>query len=333
MKAKKIISLILTGALLVSAAFSLTACSDKSPAGTASSTAGKDKYTIGIVQLVEHDALDAATKGFQDALKELLGDKVTFDYKNAQNDSPTCATIVNNFVSNKVDLIMANATAALQAAQAGTNEIPVLGTSITDYATALGMTNWNGKTGTNISGTSDLAPLDKQADMLHELFPNVKKVGLMYCSAEANSLYQIDTIQPKLEALGYTCTRYSFSDSNDIATVAQNACKEEVIYIPTDNTAANNTQLVNNVFQPANIPVVTGEQGICKGCGIATLSIDYYDIGYQTGKMAYEILVDGKKPGDMEIRTSTTTKKMYNANLCSALKIKVPSDYEAIPAE
>ncbi len=327
MKAKKLISLILTIALLVTTAFSMSACSNKDK------TTSKDSYTIGIVQTLEHDALDAATKGFQDALKERLGSKVTFDYKNAQNDSPTCATIVNNFVSNKVDLILANATSALQAAQSGTSTIPVLGTSITDYATALGMSDWTGKTGTNISGTSDLAPLDKQADMLHELFPNAKKVGLLYCSAESNSLYQIDTIQPKLEAYGYTCTRYSFSDSNDITSVAQNACKEEVIYIPTDNTAANNTELINNVFSPAGIPVIAGEKGICKGCGVATLSIDYYDIGYETGKMAYEILVDGKNPGDMEVRSASNTKKMYNVDLCKALNITVPDDYEAIPAE
>ena len=163
-------------------------------------------YSIGICQLVQHPALDAATQGFQDALNELLPGQVTFDVQNASGDSAVCTTIVNTFISNSVDLIMANATPALQAAQAGTGDIPILGTSVTDYATALDMSDWTGTTGINISGTSDLAPLDQQAAMLQELFPDAKEVGLLYCSAEANSVYQIEVITGYLTEMGYNCT-------------------------------------------------------------------------------------------------------------------------------
>lgn len=293
-------------------------------------------YKVGIVQLMQHEALDAATQGFQDKLKELVeadGGSVDFDPQNASGDSANCATIVNGFVSSGVDLIMANATAALQAAQAATADIPVLGTSISDYGTALGMTDWTGKTGTNISGTTDLAPLDGQAEMLQELFPDAKNVGLLYCSAEPNSAYQINIIKPILEGMGYTCTEYAFTDTNDVASVAQNAASSsDVIYIPTDNTAASCTEAIANVVLPAKVPVVAGEQGICSGCGVATLSIDYYELGQITGEMAYDILVNGSNPGDMEVQPAPNFTKMYNAANCEALGITVPDDYTAIAA-
>lgn len=265
-----------------------TAGTDATTAGadaaTAAQTADKDSYVVGICQLVQHVALDAATEGFKDALKEEFGDKVTFQEQNAQNDSNTCATIINGFVSSGVDLILANATPALQAAQAGTNTIPVLGTSVTEYGVALGIEGFTGTVGGNISGTSDLAPLDGQADMIKELFPDAKKVGLVYCSAEANSQYQVDTIKGYLEKLGYTCEYYAFSDSNDLSAVATKAVSEsDVIYVPTDNTVASNAEILNNICLPAGVPVVAGEEGICSGCGVATLSISYYDLGVATG--------------------------------------------------
>lgn len=290
-----------------------------------------DTYNVGICQLVQHDALDAATQGFQDALTEKLGDKVSFDLQNASGDSPTCATIVNQFVSNNVDLILANATAPLQAAAAATNEIPILGTSITDYATALQIDSWTGTTGVNISGTSDCAPLTEQADMLHELFPDAKTIGMLYCSAEPNSAYQVGVVKGALEGMGYTCKEYTFADSNDIASVATSATSEcDVIYIPTDNSAASATEVINNVCLPAGIPIIAGEEGICKGCGVATLSISYYDIGYQTGLMAYEILVNGADVSTMEIQFAPNVTKKYNADLCSQLNITVPDGYVAI---
>lgn len=292
--------------------------------------AKKEGYTVGICQLVEHPALDSATQGFKDALTEALGDKVVFDEQNAQNDSNTCSTIVNNFVSKNVDLIMANATPALQAAAASTNKIPILGTSVTEYGVALGIDNFSGTVGSNISGTSDLAPLDEQADMVKELFPDAKNVGLVYCSAEANSQYQVDTVAGYLTAMGYTCKYYAFSDSNDIATVVTNAAAEmDVLYIPTDNTAANNTEIINNICK-GRIAVVAGEEGICSGCGVATLSISYYDIGYATGKMAVKILTEGADISKMPIEYAPKFTKKYNPELCDALGIKIPDGYEAI---
>lgn len=337
MQKRRLLAALLAGAM----AFSLTACGssngDTSDSTTDSATASGDSYTVGVCQLMQHVALDAATQGFQDKLTELVeadGKTVEFDVQNASGDSATCTTIVNGFVSSGVDLIMGNGTAALQAAQSGTADIPILGTSITDYATALDMSDWTGTTGTNISGTTDLAPLDGQAEMLKELFPDAKNVGLLYCSAEPNSAYQINTIKPMLEEMGYTCTEYAFTDSNDVASITTNACaSSDVIYIPTDNTAATCTETIRNVVVPAGVPVIAGEQGICSGCGVATLSIDYYELGEMTGQMAYDILVGGQNPGEMEIQPAPTFTKMYNESICQELGITVPDGYEAIAAE
>lgn len=299
------------------------------PAATEGAATG-DSYTVGICQLVQHVALDAATQGFKDALTEAFGDAVVFDEQNAQGDSNTCSTIINSFVSADVDLILANATAPLQAAAAGTADIPVLGTSITDYATALEIDDWTGTVGNNISGTTDLAPLDGQAEMLQELFPDAQKVGLLYCSAEPNSQYQVDTVKGYLEDMGYTCEYYAFSDSNDIATITTNAAAEcDVIYVPTDNTAASNTEIINNICEPAGVPIIAGEEGICQGCGVATLSIDYYDLGVQTGQMAVEIL-QGADVSTMAIQSAPNFTKKYMASRCEALGITVPDDYTAI---
>ena len=307
-------------ALLLVAILSLSACA-----------MAEGSYTVGICQLVQHVALDAATQGFQDALKAKLGDAVTFDVKNASGDSNTCSTIANTFISNGVDLIMANATPALQAAVAATGDIPILGTSVTDYATALDIDNWTGATGANVSGTSDLAPLDQQAAMLHELFPDAKTVGLLYCSAEPNSKYQVDVIKGYLADLGYACTEYTFADSNDVAAVAQNACDgSDVLYIPTDNTAASCTEAIRNVLEPAGKPAIVGEEGICAGCGVATLSISYYDLGYATGEMAYEILANGADIATMNVRFAPNVTKEYNAELCELLGVTVPADYTPI---
>ena len=288
-------------------------------------------YTVGICQLVQHPALDAATQGFQDALTEKAGESVTFDVQNASGDSNTCSTIVNGFVADNVDLIMANATPALQAAVAATGDIPILGTPVTDYATALDIDDWTGATGINVSGTSDLAPLDEQAAMLNELFPDAKVVGLLYCSAEPNSKYQVDVITGYLTEWGYECVEYTFADSNDVASVAQSACDgSDVIYIPTDNTAASCTEAIRNVVEPAQKPVIAGEEGICKGCGVATLSISYYDLGYATGEMAYEVLVNGADVATMNVAFAPNVTKEYNAELCDLLGVTVPEDYAAI---
>lgn len=309
-----------------------TASSTEAAASTADSTAAADGkvYNIGICQLVQHEALDAATQGFKDALVEKLGEgSVKFDEQNASGDSANCATIVNGFVSNGVDLILANATAPLQAAAQATADIPVLGTSITDYATALDISDWTGTVGNNISGTSDLAPLDQQAAMIQELFPDAKSVGLLYCSAEPNSVYQCDVIEGYLTEEGYTVARYAFTDTNDVTSVAQTAAdNSDVIYIPTDNTAASNTEAIANVVIPAKVPVVAGEEGICSGCGVATLSISYYDLGYATGEMAAKILADGADVSAMPVEFAPNVTKKYNAANCEALGVAIPDGYE-----
>ena len=338
-KLSRILAVVSAAAMMLS----LAACGSNggsaansgSTQSSASQTGDGQKYTIGICQLVQHPALDKATQGFKDALTEKLGEgNVTFNEQNANGDSPTCSTIINGFVSSNVDLILANATAPLQAAAAGTDSIPVIGTSVTDYATALDIDQWTGSTGRNISGTCDLAPLDQQAAMIQELFPDAKTVGMLYCSGEPNSVYQIEQMEGYLTQMGYTCERFSFTDSNDVASVTQTACaSSDVIYVPTDNTAASNTELIANVVLPAQIPVIAGEQGICSGCGVATLSIDYYDIGYQAGEMAYDVLVNGADISTMDVQSAATAVKMYNESVCQQLGLTMPEDYSSIAAD
>lgn len=324
---KKLLAVLVAGAMALAA----SACGSGEAEDPAESTG--ETYTIGICQLVEHEALDAATQGFQDALTDEFGDAVTFDLQNAQNDSNTCSTIINGFVSSGVDMILANATPALQAAAAGTSDIPILGTSVTEYGVALEIDDFNGTVGGNISGTSDLAPLDQQAAMVKEWFPDAKKVGLLYCSAEANSQYQVDVVKVELETLGYECQLYAFSDSNDLSAVCTTAAGEcDVIYVPTDNTVASNTGIIDNICRPAGIPVVAGEEGICAGCGVATLSISYYDLGYTTGQMAVKILKGEADIAEMPIEYTDVTKK-YNKAICEELDLTVPEGYEAIEAE
>ena len=349
MKMKKALALVLAALLLVS----MAACTGTAPAATTAATtaaaaettaaaeteateasaeteSGKT-YTVGICQLVQHPALDAATQGFKDALTEALGDAVSFNEQNASGESVNCATIVNGLVASQVDLILANATAPLQAAASATADIPILGTAVTDYASALEIDNWTGTVGGNISGTSDLAPLDQQAAMLQELFPDAKTVGLLYCSAESNSKYQVDMIRGYLEQAGLTCEEYAFTDTNDVASVTQKACdSSDVIYIPTDNTAASNTEAIANVVLPAGVPVIAGEEGICSGCGVATLSISYYDLGYATGKMAVKILTGEADISTMPVEYAPQVTKKYNAANCETLGVTVPDDYAAI---
>ncbi len=302
-----------------------------SPSAENTAPAGA-QYVVGICQQMTHDALDAATQGFKDALNEILGEgTVEFKEGNAGGEQTNCTTIIDGFVSEGVDLILANATWPLQAAASATSEIPILGTSVTDYATALNLDNWTGTVGNNISGTSDLAPLDQQAAVIQELFPDATNIGLLYCSGEPNSVYQIETITGYLEEMGYTCTPYAFTDVNDLSSVTQTACdSSDVIYIPTDNTAAANTETIANVVIPNGVPVITGESGLCSGCGVATLSIDYYDLGYTTGEMAADILQGEADITTMAVQSAPNVTKMYNAANCEALNITIPDDYVVI---
>ena len=329
---KKFLALALALVMLLG----LAACGSKTEPADGSAaeavTPSDDAFVVGICQLVQHEALDAATQGLKDALIEAYGeDGVIFDEQNAAGDPATCSTICDGFVTEGVDLILANATPALQAAATATDSIPVLGTSITEYGVALDLDNFNGVVGTNVSGTSDLAPLDEQAKMVTELCPDAETVGILYCASEANSVYQAEVVKSELEAAGLTVNVYTFSDSNDVAAVTGTACDEcDALYIPTDNTAASCTEAINNVAQPAGVPIIAGEEGLCKGCGIATLSISYYELGVATGEMAAKILKGEANVAEMEIGYDMNPVPKYNAELCEALGITVPEGYVAI---
>ena len=336
---KKTLAILMAALMLLG----LTACSSApeattEPAATAEQTEQtaapaeeKQSYTVGICQLVQHPALDAATQGFKDVLTEQLGDSVTIEEGNASNDIPTCATIVNGFVSSEVDLIMANATPALQAAVAATNTIPILGTSVTEYGVALSISDFSGTVGGNVSGTSDLAPLDQQAAMVKELFPDAKTVGILYCSGEANSVYQANVVKECLEADGLTVNIFTFADSNDVSTVTTSAVAEsDVLYIPTDNTAASCTEAIAADTVPAGVPVIAGEEGICKGCGLATLSINYYDLGRTTGEMAVKILKGEANISEMPVEYFQGPVKKFNKDMAEKLNVTIPDEYVAI---
>lgn len=324
---KKIIAIISVVLIATVLCLCFVGCTDKAD------------FTVGIVQLVTHDALDAATQGFRDALKAELekeGKTVEFDYQNASGDSGLCTTIANSFKSKNVDLIMANATDALQAAASATTTIPILGTSITEYGVALGIQNFTGTVGSNVSGTSDLAPLTDQAQMIIDLIPNVQNVGLLYCSAEANSKYQVDVVKAYLEARGVTCTYFSFVDTTDINAVVTGIAEStspryDAVYIPTDNTAASNGSIIKAALGPARIPIFAGEEGICKSSdGVVTLSISYYNIGVKTGKMAAQILLGKADIKTMAIQYDEAPVKKYNKARCEELGITVTSDYEEL---
>ena len=316
-------------------------CSAASNGDDAKTSNKKTSYKIGICQLVTHDALDAATKGFEDKLNELgKADGITFDfdYQNASGDSANCTTIANKFVSSNYDLIMANATPALQACVTATaaSKIPVVATSVTDYAAALDIKmNPTDPTGINVTGTSDLAPLDKQAQQIIDLFPDTKTVGVIYCSAEANSKPQADGVKKALEAKGVKCEYYAFSDSNDISAVAKNAAsKVDVIYIPTDNTAASNGAVIDDACTNANVPVIAGEEGIFTNTrAVATLSISYYALGETTAQMAYDILVNGKNPAEMNIQQTDGLTYKYNPDQAKKFGVTIPDGYEAVTEE
>ena len=331
MNTKRIVSLVASLALVLSLSLGLSGCGDKAAQDDSQdSTDGSAKYVVGICQLVQHEALDAATQGFIDALNEALPGEVEFQNKNASGDSANCSTIINGFVSDGVDLIMANATGALTAAAAATSDIPILGTSITAYGVALDIDNFSGTVGGNISGTSDLADLGKQADMISEWFPEAKKVALLFCSGEPNSRYQIEEVAKCLSDKGIETKEFAFTDTNDVASVTQSAADyADVVYIPTDNTAASNTEAISNVLVPAGVPAICGEEGICKGCGVATLSISYYDLGVTTGKMAAKILTGEADISEMPIEFTEATPK-YNAAMCETLGITPLDGYTAI---
>lgn len=330
MKMKKMAGIL---AAAMAAVLATAACGGSAePAEPAENGGDEAKgYTVGIIQQLEHPALDAATEGFRDKLTELLGDSVTFDYQNAQGEQTNCTTIATKFVSNNVDLIMANATTALQSAAAATSEIPIVGTSVTDYKTA-GVIDDNDAPGRNVTGASDLAPVDEQIALLQRVCPDAKRVAIVYCSAEPNSLFQSKLAQEYLGNAGLEFTEYTAADSNEIQAVITKAVSEcDTVYIPTDNTMANNMEIIKNVTVPAGIPVICGEENMCGSGGFATLSISYYELGQRAGEMAYDILVNGADPATMPIAyVSENITPKYNVEVAEALNMSVPEDLVAI---
>ena len=316
---KRMVAIVLAVLMMLA----LTACGG---------TAGDGKYVVGICQYMPHGSLDQATQGFKDALMEALGmDKVIFKEQDAAGELSTCSIIMVGFLAENVDLILANATPAVFAAVSATDEVPILGTSVTDYAAALGMSEWNGIVGNNVSGTSDLGPLDEQAAIIQDLFPDAATVGLLYCSAEPNSVYQIEVMEEFLTQMGYTCERFVFNDANDLHSVTQAAVGvADVMYMPTDNVAANYPETIGNVLLPAEIPLVTGESNSCRVAGVATVSINYYDLGYITGEMAAKVLTGQADISQMPIAYAKGATKLYNPELCEKLGVAVPAGYEAL---
>ena len=317
---------LLSAALAATMALTLAACG-----GEGQSADDPDGYTIGICEQMEHVSLSEATQGFMDGLTELLGaDKVVFREQNAGGEQTNCTTIMNGFLAEGVDLILANATWPLQAAASATADTPILGTSVTDYAVALGLEDFDGTVGGNISGTSDLVDLEAQAAIISELFPDAGTVGLLYCSGEPNSVYQIETVRGYLEPLGYACEIFAFTDVNDLASVTQAACDAcDVIYIPTDNTVATNVESVANVVLPAGVPVVGGDPGICSGCGVATIATDYYELGRLTAEMAAQVLTGEADISSMPVQYGAM-EKIYDPENCELLGISIPEGYNAV---
>ena len=320
-KMKKILSIALTLCLILG----LAACGSNG-------NEEKTSWTIGVCQLVQHPALDKATQGFKDAVIEGLGEaNVTFIEQDASGEPANCTTIVNDFLSRDVDLIMANATPALQAAAAATADIPILGTSVTHYAPALDISDWTGTVGGNISGTSDLAPLDQQAAMIKEWFPDAKKVAILFCNSEANSVFQAQEVAGFLSEMGIESQNFTFTDTSDVASVTLQACNfADVIYIPTDNVAASNAEAIANIVLTENKPVIAGEGELCKGCGVASLSIDYYDLGVATGKMAVRILKEKADISTMPIEFAPEFSKFFNADICEKLGLTPLEGYTAL---
>ena len=317
---------LLSAALAATMALTLAACG-----GEGQSADDTDGYTIGICEQMEHVSLSEATQGFMDGLTELLGaDKVVFREQNAGGEQTNCTTIMNGFLAEGVDLILANATWPLQAAASATADTPILGTSVTDYAVALGLEDFDGTVGGNISGTSDLVDLEAQAAIISELFPDAGTVGLLYCSGEPNSVYQIETVRGYLEPLGYACEIFAFTDVNDLASVTQAACDaSDVIYIPTDNTVATNVESVANVVLPAGVPVVGGDPGICSGCGVATIATDYYELGRLTAEMAAQVLTGEADISSMPVQYGAM-EKIYDPENCELLGISIPEGYNPV---
>ena len=306
--------------------------------GVTTGCGSKADFNIGILQWVPIEALTKATNGFMDSVREGMGSRtVSFDVKHAYNEATTAIPILNNFVATGKNLIMGNATPSVVLASNATTSIPIVGTSVTTYEGAF----TNPDTGVvnipaNVTGTSDLADLHRQAEMIFEWVPDATRIGIVYCVNESNSKFQADTIKAELTTIrsDLTFVEIIFSTTDELTMQLNSKVSQmDVLYIPTDNTCADNASVIHDYCRPVNLPVIAGEEGICKACGLASLTIDYYRLGRITGQMALEILLNGKSPSDLPIRYDTGVTKIYNPTILAELGLSesdVPEGYTPV---
>ena len=326
---KRVLALTLTIIMLLS----LCACGSTGGNDTpAASDPAEKVYKVGIVQLMQHVALDQATQGFQDALTEKLGDNVVFDLQLASGEATNCTTIVTKFVNDGVDLIMGNATPAVIAAKEATATIPIVGTSVTDYvAEEASIVASNEAPGGNVTGYSDLSDIAAHVELTQKLCPDAKTVAIIYCSAEPNSVIQGNQAEELYAAAGFETVTLTASDVTTISSVVTSACEQaDVIYIPTDNLFAENMESVKNIAEPAKIPVIAGEGGMVNSGGTASVAIDYYTLGYRAGQMAYEIMVNGADPATTPIgfMTADDMELVIHEENAAAIGLTIPEDLQ-----
>ena len=336
---------LLAAGLALTMSLSLTACmggtansssaasgGSESSSGSAAASSGSDGvYNIGICQQMQHVSLDEATQGFEDALTELLGEEnVKFDYQNAGGEQANCTSIVSKFVTDNVDLIMANATTAVQCAKEATTEIPVVGTSVTDYVST-GIVDSAENPGSNVTGYSDLSDANNHVELIQQLLPEAKTVAILYSTGEENSRIQAESAVAAFEAAGLTAESYTANDSNDISSVVTEACTQaDVIYVPTDNLMAANMELVKNVALNQKVPVVSCFTADENDGALLSISISYYTMGYLAGEMAYEILVNGADPASMPIGVMSVEDMdiTINQSVADELGITIPESMQ-----
>ncbi len=316
-KGFKKMSLIVAVMMLVSSLFGCSNAKDS------------DKVTVGIIQYTAHVALDAAREGFIAALKDnnfVDGQNLEIDFQNAQADQSNLSTISDRFVSNQVDLVLAIATPAAQSIAGKTKDIPILGTAITDYEGAK-LVDSNEKPGGNVTGTSDMNPIKEQIDLLVKLAPDAKTVGVLYTSSEDNSIIQAKLAKEAIENLGLAYVEATVTNSNDVQQATQSIVEQcDAIYVPTDNVFASSMPIVHGVTSASQTPVIAGESGMVENGALATLGINYYDLGYQTGLMAVEVLNGKAKPADMPVKTSEKFDFMINGTVAEEIGLKIPDD-------
>lgn len=332
MKMKKWIAGIALGSMMLLAGCGGGSGSSGSAAGEGSATAeaDADALQIGIIQTTAHTALDRARDGFEDGLEEAgytIGKDVVIDYQNAQGDQSNLNTITSQFASDKKDLVCAIATQAAVQMKSASSDIPIVGTAITDYE-SVGLVDSNDAPGGNVTGTSDMNPIEDQVALMQKMMPDLKSVGVMYCSAEENSRIQVELFKEQCESVGISVTEMTVSNVNEIQQAATSLIGEDIeaIYVPTDNTLASAMTTLTGVTNESKIPVFTGEVGVLSGGGLATVSVDYYELGKQTGLMAAKILKGEAQPADMPIEMAANTTTEINQAEVDLLGITVPDD-------